>query len=62
MARVVADFEAVFGATTCRALTGVDLSTDEGHRAFIESGAWRDGCMRQIEHVVARLAPPHGET
>jgi C_GCAxxG_C_C family probable redox protein len=50
-------FEAEFGATACRALTGVDLSTDAGHRAFIESGAWRDGCMRQIEMAVARLAP-----
>jgi C_GCAxxG_C_C family probable redox protein len=56
MARMIADFEEVFGATTCRSLTGVDLSTEEGHRSFIESGAWRDGCMRQIEHVVGRLA------
>jgi C_GCAxxG_C_C family probable redox protein len=50
-------FEAEFGATTCRALTGRDLATDDGHRDFIESGAWRDGCMRQIEMAVARLAP-----
>jgi len=56
VAETIRDFEATFGATTCRALTGVDLSTGEGHRAFIESGAWRDGCMRQIEHVVDRLA------
>lgn len=55
-ARLLAAFEAEFGATTCRALTGVDLATDEGHAAFIESGAWRNGCMRQIEMVVARLA------
>ena len=50
-------FEAEFGATTCRALTGVDLRTEDGHRAFIECGAWRDGCMRQIELAVNRLAP-----
>jgi C_GCAxxG_C_C family probable redox protein len=56
VAAALVDFERTFGATTCRALTGVDLATDEGHRAFIESGAWRDGCMRQIEHVVRRLA------
>ncbi len=56
-ADLLAAFEAGFGATTCRALTGVDLSTDEGHRAFIEGGAWRDGCMRQVEMAVARLAP-----
>ncbi len=56
-AELMAAFEAEFGATTCRALTGVDLRTDEGHHAFIESGIWRDGCMRQIEMAVARLAP-----
>ncbi|MDQ1323507.1 MAG: hypothetical protein QG587_842 [Chloroflexota bacterium] len=50
-------FEAEFGATTCRALTGVDLRTEAGHRAFIEGGAWRDGCMRQVELAVTRLAP-----
>jgi C_GCAxxG_C_C family probable redox protein len=50
-------FEAEFGATTCRGLTGRDLATEEGHHAFIESGAWRDGCMRQIELTVGRLAP-----
>jgi C_GCAxxG_C_C family probable redox protein len=49
-------FEAAFGATTCRALTGVDLATDEGHRAFLEGDIWRDGCMRQLELVVERLA------
>jgi C_GCAxxG_C_C family probable redox protein len=54
---LMAAFEVEFGATTCGALTGVDLSTEAGHRAFIEGGAWRDGCMRQIESAVARLAP-----
>lgn len=50
-------FEAEFGASTCRALTGVDLRAEAGHRAFIEGGAWRDGCMRQLELAVTRLAP-----
>lgn len=56
IAATIADFRATFGATTCRELTGLDLSTEEGHRAFIEGGTWRIGCMRQIEHVVERLA------
>lgn len=60
-AELIAEFEATFGASTCRALTGADLTTDEGHRAFIESGAWRDGCMRQLELAVARLAPLRDE-
>lgn len=56
-AELLVAFEADFGATTCRALTGVDLRTEAGHRAFIESGVWRDGCMRQVELAVTRLAP-----
>lgn len=50
-------FEEEFGASDCRVLTGVDLSTEEGHEAFIASGAWRRGCMRQVEMIVGRLAP-----
>ncbi|HYO42317.1 MAG TPA: C-GCAxxG-C-C family protein [Candidatus Limnocylindrales bacterium] len=60
-ADLITEFEAAFGATTCRLLTGADLTTEEGHRAFIASGAWRDGCMRQIELAVTRLAPLRDE-
>jgi len=49
-------FEAEFGSSQCRALTGFDLRTEAGHRRFIEDGAWRVGCTRQIEFVVANLA------
>jgi C_GCAxxG_C_C family probable redox protein len=56
-ADLVAVFETAFGSTTCRALTGVDLSTEAGHRAFIEGGAWRDGCLRQLEMAVTAVAP-----
>ena len=61
-ADLLAAFEAEFGASACRELIGVDLRTDAGHRAFIESGVWRDRCMRHIEMAVARLAPLAGET
>jgi len=40
----------------------VDLRTDAGYRAFIESGVWRVRCVRQIEMAVARLAPVADET
>jgi C_GCAxxG_C_C family probable redox protein len=50
-------FEDVHGSTDCRDLIGMDLRTDEGHRAFIESAIWRDRCMAQIEFAVSRLAP-----
>ena len=56
-ADLLAAFEAGFGTSACRELIGVDLRTESGHRAFIESGAWRDRCMRQIEMAVTRLAP-----
>jgi len=59
-AATIADFRTTFGATTCRELTGFDLSSDEKHRAFIEDGTWRTGCMRQIEFVVQRLTEDDG--
>jgi len=61
IAGLMADFTSRFGSTACRELTGVDLATEAGHRQFIESGAWRDGCMRQIEWGVGRLAPLAGQ-
>lgn len=59
-ADLLAAFEAGFGTSACRELIGVDLRTEAGHRAFIESGVWRDRCMRQIEMAVTRLAPLGG--
>jgi C_GCAxxG_C_C family probable redox protein len=49
-------FRVEYGAVDCRALIGYDLRAPGGHDAFLASGAWRDGCMRQIEFVVGRLA------
>jgi C_GCAxxG_C_C family probable redox protein len=49
-------FRQEHGATDCRDLTGYDLRAPGGHATFIESGVWRDGCMRQIEFVVERMA------
>ena len=56
-ADLLAAFVSRFGTTACRDLIGADLRTEAGHRAFIESGIWRDRCMRQLEMAVARLAP-----
>ncbi len=52
----MASFEREFGATSCRALLDLDLSTEAGHRAFIEGGVWRATCMRQIEFAVGSVA------
>jgi C_GCAxxG_C_C family probable redox protein len=57
VARLVVDFEREHGAVDCRELVGSDLRTEEQHAAFMESGIWRDRCMRQVEFSVRRLAP-----
>jgi len=56
-ARLMDDFRAEHGTLDCRALIGYDLRAPGGHEAFIAGGAWRDGCMRQVEFAVRRLAP-----
>jgi len=57
IAALVDRFGEEHGAIDCRDLIGIDLRAPGGHEAFIAGGAWRDGCMRQIEFVVGRLAP-----
>lgn len=53
--QLMVDFEREFASVSCRDLTGYDLLAD--HDEFIESGIWRDVCMRQILFTVNRLAP-----
>jgi len=50
-------FRAAHGATNCRDLLGMDIHEPTQHARFIESGIWRDVCMRQIEFAVHELAP-----
>ena len=57
VAGVMDAFEARYGATDCRELSGYDLRVPGQHEAFIASGIWRDRCMGQIEDAVSRLAP-----
>lgn len=54
-ADLAADFERTFGSTMCRDLTGYDISTDDGHTAFIASGVWRTRCARHVETAAGRL-------
>ena len=56
IATLLDEFRAEHGAVDCRALIGLDLRAPGGHDAFLASAAWRQGCMRQIEFVVRRLA------
>jgi C_GCAxxG_C_C family probable redox protein len=57
VARLMDDFRAQHGSVDCRDLIGIDLRAPGGHERFIESGTWRDGCMRQIEFAVRWMAP-----
>jgi C_GCAxxG_C_C family probable redox protein len=55
IARLMAEFRAEFGHTECRDLVGLDISTAEGHAAFIESQVWHTVCMAQIAFVLGKL-------
>jgi hypothetical protein len=49
-------FREEHGHLNCRSLTGLDISTKEGHDEFIDSKMWHGACMRQIEFTVRKLA------
>ena len=49
------DFEREFGSSRCADLIDFEISIPSEHDAFIESGVWRDTCMRQLEFSVGRL-------
>jgi C_GCAxxG_C_C family probable redox protein len=53
--RLMAEFRAEFGHIDCRDLVGLDISTAEGHAAFIDSQIWRTVCMEQIAFVLGKL-------
>ncbi len=54
--QVLADFDEEFGSHNCSDLIEFDISTQQGHDAFIDSGVWRRSCMQQLEYSVSRLA------
>lgn len=55
MARYIDEFQATHGFVNCRDLIGRGIHTDEQHTEFIESGIWRDICMRQMEFAIQHL-------
>jgi len=52
---LLAEFTAEFGSSDCRRLTGYDFTQPGEHHRFIESGIWREACLRQIEFAVGRM-------
>ncbi|MEJ2209056.1 MAG: C-GCAxxG-C-C family protein [Anaerolineae bacterium] len=55
IARLMDDFRREYDHIDCRALVGLDISTAEGHDAFIEGQLWHTICMNQIGFVLQRL-------
>lgn len=53
---LIVDFAARFGAVGCRELSGYDFMKPGEHHAFIESGFWREACLRQIIFAVERTS------
>lgn len=56
IAGVMDGFLRRYGAVDCRTLLGLEIRTPAQHRAFIDSGIWREACMSQVEFVVRALA------
>jgi C_GCAxxG_C_C family probable redox protein len=53
---LLSEFTREFGARRCADLTGCDLSTPEGHDAFVASGA-NERCPQYVGWMCDRLAP-----
>jgi len=55
--RLMADFRREYGHVNCCDLLDLDISTEEGHAAFIEGQVWHTICMSQIEFAIRKLVP-----
>ena len=56
---LVRDFESEFGALRCRDLTGCDLTTPEGHDAFVKGGG-PDRCRSFVDWMCDQILPLAG--
>ncbi len=52
------DFRVEYNHVNCRDLLGLDISSKEGHAAFIEGQVWHTVCMNQIELSIRNLVVP----
>jgi C_GCAxxG_C_C family probable redox protein len=52
---LVTEFAQKFGAISCRELIGLDFSRPEVYRQFLESGLWKDKCLKYVQFVVEKL-------
>ena len=54
-------FEEKYDSVNCRDLIKLDISQEEQHHEFIDSGIWRTVCMDQIEYAIKQLAVLYDE-
>lgn len=55
IASLMEDFVHKHGGVNCSDLIGLDITTEEGHAAFIEGKVWHSLCMDQIAFTLCRL-------
>jgi hypothetical protein len=51
----LAKFKEQNGSLLCRDLLGCDISTEEGHRQFVEKGLVRTVCTKAIKDAVEMI-------
>jgi hypothetical protein len=54
-AKIVTEFNTQFGDITCRGLIGMDFSKPGEYKKFLDSGIWKDKCIKYVEFMVEKL-------
>ena len=54
-ARIVTEFNRRFGDITCRGLIGMDFSKPGEYEKFLQSGIWKDRCVKYVEFMIEQL-------
>ena len=54
-ATIVKEFNQHFGDITCRGLVGMDFSKPGEYQKFLESGVWKDKCVKYVEFMIEKL-------
>lgn len=52
---LVKNFTEKFGTVLCCDLLGLDFSTPEGYRQFVESGIWKEKCNKYVQFAIEKL-------
>ncbi len=52
---IVGGFTEEFGHITCRDLVGFDFAKPGEYQRFLESGVWKDKCMRYVQFVIEKV-------